>query len=514
MSQLGESVSDGEYSGEILDKALGPDGRLQAGGPQAAAPPPDLADAPRREELWLQIQENIKHQLGLERYAIWFNKTVLMGLDGDSLVVGVPNVIVKQYLEEEYREAVRNAAGELLGPGVKISFDVEPGLLQEMRARQRVEADGQEGQGKIETASVEVEPARERIARANAGSPRPGPAPSSRLRLDEMVVTEANRWPYLAACEITCQGTPRFAFLLVLGGHGVGKTTLLQAICGTALACGAVERYEYAMAEGWGNDYYHAIQGKKTWSFRKRYRSSGMLAIDDMEFLDGKMGAQDELVHTIKSLLDAGRRVVLSSAIHPKDFAEARPALRSLVADTLCLELAVPPQKERMALARELARRRGLKADDSVFGLLAERCGGSMRELSGAVRSLAACASMEGADRAGFGMLHRVIGAAAGARRRMVGLGNITQVLTEFLPVTQDQLAGAGRTRSVCQARQIGMYLARRLTPASLSEIGRFFGGRKHSTVKHALGRIEQLIESDPEAADIVRQCEARLTRA
>lgn len=456
------------------------------------------------DELWRRMQESIKKRLGLKRYGIWFKQTILMQSDASTLVIGVPSVIVKQYLERQYKDAVQGAAAELLGAGISVSFDVAPQLLRRERARRHA------GSGSEEDESGGDQTARPEDPSPRASRAGDGQSPGAAVGLDEIILTEGVRLAYLAAVRIASTGEQRFPFMILVGGHGVGKTSLLKAAGNAAVANRSVDRCEYVMAESWWNEYHHAIIAKRTQPFRSRYRKCGMLVMDDVQYLDGKPGAQAELVHTIKSLLHSGRRVVLGSTAHPREFEDVSPALHALVADAFWVEMGPPLKHERLEVTRELARRQGLKAEDAVLRMLAENCGGNVRELNGLVRALANRAWLQGQDFVGMDDARRVLGATAD-RRRAPGMQDILAVLIEFLPVVENDIRGRSRAQAPCRARQIGMYLAREFTRGSLSDIGRFFGGRKHSTVKHSLARVAELVESDREIAALVERCRARL---
>jgi len=450
-----------------------------------------------RAELWQQIQESIKQRLGLQRYSIWFNQTELMELDRNALVVGVPNVIIKQYLDHQYRDTVRETAQQLLGQGIEVRFDVAPKLLQKARAQNQVDAQP--------TQAPPAPPARE-TERAAPAPPKQGGG------FDALIVTEKCELPVRAAREIACDADPRFDFLLVLGDHGVGKTALLRAACEEAASAGVLARaIEYEAAESWCNDYYHAVQARQTRAFRHRYRSCGLFVLDGIQFLQGKPAAQDELVFTVKALRSAGGRVILSSTVSPDYLQDVRPAFRTLLSASFRVQLVVPPLPERIEIAKGLVRKHKVSVSKDVIALLAESYCTSIQELAGAVGSLAAYAGLRGRTHVDLNVAREALAATSRTARRLIGPEDILRVVVESLPVTEAEARGATRTRNACRARHAAMFLARELTGHSLSDIGRFFGGRTHSTAKHAVEKIEAELKSDSETAALIERCRRAL---
>ncbi len=463
---------------------------------------PASADPPRsaseRARLWSLIQERIKKQLGLQRYGIWFGRTELTKVEDSMLVVGVPNVVVQQYLNHRYKATVRRSAEQLLGRAVEVGFEVEPRLFREMRAERKDQAPSRPVR-------------RQEACLPSSGASCSGLSRAAPQGFEELVVTPSNRFPFNVARDIAQGAKPHSCFLLVLGGHGSGKTALLQATHRGALESGVARRAECVMAEHWCNDFYHAVQDGKTWPFRHHYRNCDMLLVDGVEFLQGKPAAQDELLYTVKTLLSGGGRLVLSSAVHPEDLQEAKASFKTLLSGAFWVQLVVPPPSECEELARGIARAHGLKAADEVFRYLAEKHSSSLQELSGVICSLAGYAALHGRARADMALVREALGATSRARRRPPAVGEIRKVIVGLFPVTETELTGKSRRRSVNRARQIGMYLAHELTGASLSEIGRSFGGRTHSTVKHAIDRVHGQLEADPETEDLVKRCREKL---
>jgi len=488
-----------------LDRTSAPFPAGQKGGPDVPASAWQdrktllLAD---KQQLWRRVQENIKKRLGLPRYGIWFQQTQLMKLDEASLVVGVPNVVVKMYLDQEYKRSVQRAAEDLLGPGINVSFDVDPELLRSLRASQR--KDATEG---TRPAPPERQSAPELDDRTRAAPPQPGGSGG----LERLIVTDANRIPHLAAREIASSANPTFRFLLLLGDYGAGKTVLARAVHKAALENGVAARPHYVMAESWCNDYYEALQSKKVWSFRRRCRGCDMLIVDGIEFVEGKPRGQDELLYTARAVLAAQGRVVFSATVHPDDLQQVTPAFRTLLKGAFWAQLVVPPAQECEEFVRGLADRHGLTLGAEVCRMLAQRHASSVQELAGAVDSLAAYAFLQGRSEVDYPTATQALAQMKRSRTRLPGLKDIFDVVLAVFPVSEAQLKGRSRSRGVCRARQIGMYLARELTGESLSDIGRFFGGRTHSTAKHSVDKIARHVATDQETAQLVERCSSRL---
>lgn len=458
--------------------------------------PEDAAGERAREQFWTAVQGRIRERLGLERYSIWFRQTELMSADERRMVVGVPNVIIQQFLAERYTEPVRETVSELLGRPTGVQFEVAPGLFREMRARQEQERLESEQQTE-EPKTFQEEPA--------------GPAASGRWGFENLIVTSANRLAYAAAREIAGQATPQFRLLYVCGDYGLGKTALLQAIY--ALADGPERKLGPILTsvEDWCNEYYHAIQQKTTRMFRRRYRSSNMLIMDDLQFIQGKAGGQGELLHTVKHLLAEGGRVVLAGKPRPQELQEVDDALVALLNRAFPAVVQQPSPAEWREVVEELARRKGLEATEKAFQFIAEKFAGSFGRVESAVSCLALYAGVHGCGKVGPAEARKALSPMAPAPDQPTRLEDIKEAVLEVFDVPREKVMGKCRTRRVCTARHVGMFLARRMTGASLSEIGRFFGGNSHSTVKHAVDKIDELTDTDDGMAASVRRVKDRI---
>jgi chromosomal replication initiator protein len=433
------------------------------------------------QAFWQAIQANIRERLGHERFGLWFKQSELMSLTDEGLTVGVPSVMHQQYLAQRYGNLVEDAVQDLTGSHTPVSFDVAPRLFREARAQRRAEAE--------ELRREDIQP--------SGSQPTPavetGPRVPREWGFDRLIVTESNRLPMAAAKDIAGQANPRFRFLYICGGYGLGKTALLRGVY--ALAAGP-ERGLTPMlvsAGDWCTDYYHAIQMKATRAFRRKYRSCDMLIMDDVQYVQGREGCQRELVHTVKNILDRGGRVVLSGKPAPVSFREVDDAFEALIRKAFAAVLVQPNEEERVRIVEELARRHDLDAGPEVCRFIAHSRGQCFAAMEAAVSGLALYAGLEGAGGVTLDMASNALSAMQpGEPVRRVRLPDIRKAVVAALGVTAEQMEGKSRRRSVCHARHVAMYLSSELTEASLSDIARFYGRGSHSTVKHAVDKISE----------------------
>jgi chromosomal replication initiator protein len=442
------------------------------------------------EGLWQAVQRSIQDRLGLERFSVWFRQTELMSADDERLVVGVPNVIIQQFVSVRYTEAVEEAVGELVGRPMRVAFDVAPRLFREMRARQEEDR-----------ADAGAPAVVERAARAPASARRP----PTDWGFENLIVTGANRLPFAAARELAGQETARVPFIYVCGGYGTGKTALLRAMY--ALASGPERRLDAVImsAEDWCNQFYHAIQ--------RRYRSCDILILDDIQFFEGKASGQGELLHTVKHVLEKGGRVALAGMPHPRELVEVDPALVALLDTAFPAVLTAPRPDEQADVVKALAAARQLDAVEEVWELIAGRFGGSMSSLEAAVSRLALYAAVEGCGKVELAQARAAFNAMLPSAPSSVEVGAIRRAVCDEFGVGPEQLLGRSRLRTVCRARHIAIYLTSAMTDLSLNEIGRAFGGLSHSSVKYAADKVAGELEADPELRPLIERLKARLAR-
>jgi len=448
------------------------------------------------EQFWTAVQGVIQEQLGHRRCSLWLQQTALMSLQESELVVGAPNIIIQEHLRRKYTGAVEQAVGALLGEKVRVKFDVDPRLYRQANSRrQRQKSDDMPAQ-----APLTIVGRQEKIIR-----PRPD------WGFDRLITIPSNELPFTAAREVAGQRSPRINFMYIYGDFGVGKTTLARAIYALASSPEMGLSPVFMSAETWSNEYYEAVRLKRRYQFRSRYRSCRMLILDDVQFVAGKSATQRELMHTLKDILSEGGRAVLAGRPHPEEMRELEPGFLALLSGAFPAVISPPRDEEKRQVAMEFARRRGLRASDGVFEYLAANCAESLGSLESAISYLALYAEVQGRARLELSAAVEALAATRRVRRRAVGVEQVKEAVLEVFDVKAEQLTGLSRTRSVVLARQVGMYLARELTGASLGEIAHAFGRSSHSTVKYAVDKMRKARDEDDNIAGLLRLTRARI---
>lgn len=451
-----------------------------------------------------QLQQHVEAELGRTSYDVWFRDSTHFELDGQTLCVGVPNLFVCDYLESRFSRRLADIASRLLGNPVGVTFRIDAELFRTRRqaettqSQEFLEADGEASDGPP-AAETEDKP-HASASRSPVAPPRPRDprADVPLLTLERFVVGECNRIAYAAACRAAVDPGKTYNPLFIHGGCGLGKTHLLQGIVHAAKSRRADAQALYITAEQFTNRYIMAVKTRSLDAFRRRFRSLDVLVIDDIHFLAGKTGTQEEFLHTFNALDLGSRQVVMASDCHPRMLSAVQESLISRFVSGMVAPIAPPDRETRLAILRRKAADLNAHAADDALALLARHVTGSVRELEGSLVRVVAYASLD--DRPITpGLVHEAMADHLKASAATSDTDAALQAVCGLFGVSRADITGNKRTRRVTLPRQWAMYLLRQVTPMSYPEIGRAMGDKNHTTVLSACRRVEkQLADGKP----------------
>lgn len=341
------------------------------------------------------------------------------------------------------------------------------------------------------------------------------PADSANLNpkytFDTFVVGGNNRFAHAAALAVAESPADTYNPLFIYGGVGLGKTHLVHAIGHYILSQKPSMRIKYVTCELFMNEMVNALNKKTQAEFREKYRNIDVLIVDDVQFLTGKVGTQEEFFHTFNTLHTAGKQIIMTSDKPPRDIVKLEERLVSRFEWGLIADISKPDLETRAAILKRKAEEEMLNVDDTVLTMIAERVTNNVRELEGSLTRLVAYSSLTGrpVDKALAEDALREI--FARSEPRHVTCEDVMESVAAYYNVTTDDLKGARRSRDVATPRQIAMYISREVVGAPLTAIGDSFGGRDHSTVNHACQKVAADMKASPSLNTLIHDLMQKL---
>lgn len=437
---------------------------------------------------WETIRAGLKRDCGARTFDGWLKPAELGGFDPESGTLDL--VLPSQFMADW----VRSHFAERLQLAWKTTLPV-------VRDIRLVACEGGPKPAPLLILDEEPSPAQ----RAAAAAPHPRPNFDPRYSFATFVIGKANEVAATAARTLAEADSVTFNPLFIHGGTGRGKTHLLHAIGQRFLEKNPDALVVSMSAEKFMVEFVRAIRENDTIGFKGRLRSADLLLIDDVQFIAGKESTQEEFFHTMNEIITAGKRLVITSDRAPQDLDGIAPRILSrlswgLVADINQADLEL---RYNIILAK-LALLPGVSVPADVVQFLAKRLTASIRELEGALNRIAAYAMMTGRA-IDVTFVEEVLANVLRANQRRISIDEIQTQVAEHYRIRKAEMTSARRAREVARPRQVAMYLSKQLTPKSLPDIGRRFGGRDHTTVIHAVRQIEKLRASDPEIDAAIR---------
>ena len=448
--------------------------------------------------VWSDVSARLKDTLSESTWSTWFAGVSPLGMDAQALEVSVPNEFARRWIEGHFSALVAAAVRDVTGAPLDVRFRVDA------PAAARDRADVEQGSAPIQPADAAAHGARV----PDAAHPLTG-----KYTFDHFVIGSSNRFAHAAALAVAESPAQAYNPLFIYGATGLGKTHLLKAISHYLATETSTLRARYLTGEAFMNDFIVHLQDKRLDEFKTRYRTYDVLLIDDIQFFAGKERIQEEFFHTFNSVYEAGGQIVLSSDRPPKEINALEERLRSRFEWGLITDVQPPDLETRIAILRKKAERDGTRPPDiNVLAAIAERIQTNIRELEGAFTRVVAFASLNGVP-VTVDLVRDVLHDQFPEGARPVTAEEITKVVADAFNVTVADLRGDRRTQQVVYPRQLAMYLCRELTDLSLPKIGQRFGGRDHTTVHYAEGKIARLIREDRRAYNLVQDLTARIRR-
>jgi chromosomal replication initiator protein len=423
------------------------------------------------DSLWDRVLTSLEGKLPASALESWLRSCRLAAVDGDQLHVAAPNKFTRDWLMQHHTEAIESAARDVLGGHPQIIFELDRDAPPAALPPQR--------------------PTRE------ASSPAFPAGLSSRYTFETFVVGNSNQFAQAASQAVAELPSKAYNPLFIYGGVGLGKTHLLHAVGHQVARLYPSLRSLYLSTERFTNELINAIRFDRTAEFRAKYRNIDLLLIDDIQFISGKERTQEEFFHTFNDLYESRRQIVVSSDSAPKEIPEIEERLRSRFEWGLIADIQPPDFETRVAILKKKAEIERVILPDEVAYLIASRIKANIREIEGSLTRMIAFCSLSGREMT-VDLAQEVLAELWGEEDKIITIEHIQRKAAEFFGVKLGDMRAKNRTKAVAFPRQIAMYLARQLTHSSLAEVGRAFGGKDHTTVLHAVEKIQTLLQEDP----------------
>ncbi len=446
-------------------------------------------------EVGQALRTAIAGRVGEARFGLWFGDGVRLGLEGDSLTVGVPNRYFLDRIRRHYADAIQRAGEEVAGHQLQVRYELDDSEQDHRGVSVQFEKDSTPRQAESRSSDRSVR----RVEEAELERPRTPSASRRRRpskRLDQFIPGPCNRLALAAAAEVSESLGESFNPLVIHGAIGLGKTHLLEGIGEQVRRRHPGLQVVQQTAEGFTNGFLESMRNGGLNSFRARYRSAELLLIDDVHFIASKRATMDEFQHTFDALINMGAPVVLVSDRHPRLISKLTDELVTRMLGGMVVKLEAPDPITRKAILRAKAAERGVDLPEPVAGFIAEHLRASVRELEGALQSVLSLAALTG-KKLDLNLARTALRELIRHTAQAVVLKDIEQAICQLFEVTPDDLKSESRARAITHPRMLAMYLARRHTTASYSEIGRYFGGRNHSTVISADKKVRRWLREE-----------------
>jgi len=447
------------------------------------------------------ISEALAERIGSQKFRIWFKNSTKFSLADGYLRIAVPNLFIANWIENHFLNEINEAVQAATGTKLTVTFTIDPELSGNYR-RAPLDSPSTNWSDRKTPLSTR-RPARE-SASIGAG----------KLTMDNFVVGPSNELAYNAARAVVREKYCPFNPLFIHGGYGLGKTHLLQGICNALAERRPKSKWEYMSAEDFTNQFVLALKLKKLEIFRRRMRQTDLLAIDDIHFLANKPSTQEEFLHTFNTINLAGKQVVLVSDAHPKMIGQLSEKLISRFVSGMVVKIEPPDFKTRYEICRQfLAIRlkystlyddqstkmsisKARQLNEGIIRYIAENLRSNVRELEGALLKLIAYSALQN-KKITLSMAQAVLADHLERCDPIVHISDIESAVAAYFGITPAGIHSAKKDRIVAQARHFSMYLTRKHTKMSSSEIGRFMGNKNHATVLLACKKIEEMIKKN-----------------
>ena len=444
--------------------------------------------------IWEEILSHVQAKVNRHSFYTWFKPTAFVADDGRTVTVRVPNALFKDWITKHYEVVIAEALEEVQRSGLMVNFVAsgtpEADATPMAMAEEAPPAGGAESRPLATAAVVATDDAFPPVMPTSAAGLNP------RYTFDTFIVGSSNQFAH-AACRAVAEAPSRsYNPLFIYGGVGLGKTHLMHAIGHYVLHHDRNLVLTYISSERFMNEMINAVRYDRLIDFRERYRSVDVLLVDDVQFLAGKEGTQNEFFHTFNALYDSQKQIVLSSDCPPHEIEQLEERLRSRFEWGLIADIQSPDLETKVAILKKKAEAEAVPLPDSVAIYIAGRIKSNIRELEGSLIRLIAYASLTGRELS-VELAQDVLRNVKDHEEKAVTIDHIQKFVSDYYQLKLVDLKSRNNSKSIAMPRQVAMYLCKALTHASLPEIGRSFGGKHHSTVIHSIRKVEALRKHD-----------------
>lgn len=453
--------------------------------------------------LWQAVLGEIELSVSRGNFVTWFKKTQLVQHTDESVVIGVPNVFIKQQLERKYNDLILATLKKNGVEPIRIDYKISQ-----------------------VTQTPVTEPAIEPVAHATTLAPATISQPTiqprnnalthnyrqglnERYTFDNFVVGSGNELAYAACQAIAAQPGTKYNPLYLYGGVGIGKTHLIQAVGNAMLSRKEGARVVYASTEQFVQEFVDALRFKKTTDFAKHYRGADVLIVDDMQFIAGKEKIQEEFFHTFNALHQANRQIIISSDKPPSEIPTLEERLRSRFAWGMTIDMQNPDFETRCAIIKTKATMHEIHLPADVVEYLANLVQTNIRELEGALNQLLAFCEMRGLT-PDISTATGLLGSAK-TRPRHLSAKQVIERTARHFQISVDDIIGPKRDKDIVVPRQVAMYMLRSELHLSFPKIARELGRKDHTTAIHSVEKIEKEAHFDSGIRDAIRDIRERL---
>lgn len=439
------------------------------------------------ENIWQKSLQVIEEKVGSGMFELWFKPMKLTQMKDKSAVIEIPNRFFREWIDDNYpsllSEVLESAAGYPVGIKFKTS-EAEDAALRKLDSKM------ESRKARLASRGIFLNP---------------------KYTFDTFVVGPSNQFVQAAARRVGENPGRTYNPLFIYGGVGLGKTHLMHAIGNAIVDKRSGIAAHYISAEQFTNEVISAMRHEKMGEFKEKYRNVDVLLIDDIQFIASKTATQEEFFHTFNSLYEKQKQIVLSSDRPPMEISDITDRLRSRFSMGLIADIQPPEIETKIAILYKKAEAEKLLVPEEVAYFIASKVKSNVRDLEGCLIKLGAHSSLTGMP-IDMNLAKNVLKDLISEEDKPVTADLVIKTVCELFGLKQAEIKSRKRTKEVANARQVGMYVTKQMTQLSLSEIGRFFGGKDHATVIYACNQVEEKRQKDDNLNKIIETITRRLT--